>query len=129
MSEKLVCWTRTDNCFFYYVLFVPRLIKYNKKQNKNKTKPEKEKNKYNSIQLFRSFWNVSKIISGSLTHTAQKWSFQLRISSVNMTKFAVSSGVGHIYWGNRQWKTSFFVQCNFVIMCSESALYLNHFVY
>ena len=40
----------------------------------------------------------------------KKWSFPLRISSVNMTKFAVSCGFGHIYWTNPQWKTSFFVQ-------------------
>ena len=30
----------------------------------------------------------------------KKWSFLLRISSVNMTKFAVSCGFGHIYWRN-----------------------------
>ena len=41
----------------------------------------------------------------------KKWSFPLRISSVNVTKSAVSCGFGHIYWKNPQWKTSFFVQC------------------
>ena len=30
----------------------------------------------------------------------KKWSFLLQISSVNMTKFAVSCGFGHIYWRN-----------------------------
>ena len=45
----------------------------------------------------------------------KKWSFQLRISSVNMTKPAVSSGFGHIYWRNPLWKTSFFVQCFYPI--------------
>ena len=30
----------------------------------------------------------------------KKWSFLLRISSVNETKFAVSCGFGHIYWRN-----------------------------
>ena len=30
----------------------------------------------------------------------KKWSFPLRISSVNMTQFAVSCGFGHIYWRN-----------------------------
>ena len=30
----------------------------------------------------------------------KKWSFPLRISSVNMTKFAQNWGVGHIYWKN-----------------------------
>ena len=40
----------------------------------------------------------------------RKWSFPLRISTVNVTKFTVSCGFGHIYWRNPQWKTSFFVQ-------------------
>ena len=30
----------------------------------------------------------------------RKWSFLLRISSVNVTKSAVSCGFGHIYWRN-----------------------------
>ena len=30
--------------------------------------------------------------------TAQKWSFPLRISSVNVTKSAIFSRIGHIYW-------------------------------
>ena len=30
----------------------------------------------------------------------KKWSFPLRISSVNVTKCAVSCGMGHIYWRN-----------------------------
>ena len=42
--------------------------------------------------------------------TAQKWSFPLRICSVNW-KFALSCVFGHIYWRNPRWKTSFFVQC------------------
>ena len=41
----------------------------------------------------------------------KKWSFPLRISSVNKTKSAVSCGFGPIYWRNPYWKTSFFVQC------------------
>ena len=41
----------------------------------------------------------------------KKWSFLLRISSVNVTKSADFCGFGHIYWRNPQWKTSFFVQC------------------
>ena len=30
----------------------------------------------------------------------KKWSFPLRISSVNVTKSAASCGFGHIYWRN-----------------------------
>ena len=40
----------------------------------------------------------------------KKRSFPLRISSVNVTKSAVSCGFGHIYWKNPELKTSFFVQ-------------------
>ena len=43
----------------------------------------------------------------------KKWSFPLRISSVNVTKFTGNCGFGHIYWRNPLWKTSFFVQCGF----------------
>ena len=40
----------------------------------------------------------------------KKWSFPLGIFSVNVTKYAVSCGFGHIYLGNSKWKTSL-VQC------------------
>ena len=43
----------------------------------------------------------------------KKWSFPLRISSVNVTKSAASSRFNHIYWRNPYSKTSFFVQCTF----------------
>ena len=44
------------------------------------------------------------------TNTAHKMKFPLSISSVNVTKSAVSSGFGHIYWRSSEWKSSFFVQ-------------------
>ena len=34
------------------------------------------------------------------THTAWKWSFPLKISSVNVIKSAGNCGFGHIYWRN-----------------------------
>ena len=40
----------------------------------------------------------------------KKWSFSLRISSVNVTKYAGSCGFCHILWRNPWWKTSFFVE-------------------
>ena len=40
----------------------------------------------------------------------KKWSFPLRISSVNVTKSAGNCEFGHIYWRNPEWKISFFVQ-------------------
>ena len=38
----------------------------------------------------------------------KKWSFPLRLFSVNMNKSTISCGFGHIYWRNPSWKTSFF---------------------
>ena len=35
-------------------------------------------------------------------HGTKKWSFPLRISSVNLTKSAFSCGFSHIYWRNLQ---------------------------
>ena len=52
------------------------------------------------FQYILKTWNEDK-----------KWSFPLRIFSVNVTKFTVFRGFGHIYWRNCLWKTSFFVQC------------------
>ena len=43
----------------------------------------------------------------------KKWSFPLRISSVNVTKSPVSCRVGRNYWRNPSWKISFFMQCSF----------------
>ena len=40
----------------------------------------------------------------------KKWSFPLRISSVNVTKSVGNCGFGHIYWRNPWWETSFFAQ-------------------
>ena len=61
----------------------------------------------------------------------KKWSFPLRISSVNATKSAVCCGFGRIYWRNPQWKTSFFVQwrmfydCVITFLKSHSLLWTN----
>ena len=41
------------------------------------------------------------------TNTEQKMKFPLRISTVNVTKSAENCGLGHIYWRNPYWKTSF----------------------
>ena len=43
-----------------------------------------------------------------LTTLHKKWTFPLRIFSVNVTKSAVCCGFGHIYWRNPDWETSFF---------------------
>ena len=49
----------------------------------------------------------------ALATLRKKWSFPLRVSSVNVTKSAVSCGFGHIYWKNPWWKLLFFVLCKY----------------
>ena len=57
-----------------------------------------------------SFSKWTEITSLYKFNTAQKISFPLRISSVNVTKCAVDYGSGHIHWRNPESKTSFFVK-------------------
>ena len=66
------------------------------------------------IWFYQTIWKSGKItiIFSPLT-LHKKWSSPLRIYSVNVTKFAVSCGFGHIFRRNPLWKTSFFVQCEF----------------
>ena len=54
----------------------------------------------------------------------KKWSFPLRISSVNVSKSTVSCRFGHIYWRNPQWKTSFFC----AVSCFRRHDCLRHFI-
>ena len=56
-------------------------------------------------------WQREKNYPSSKTTLHKKWSFPLRTSSVNVTKFAVSLGFSHIYWRNPYGKTSFFGRC------------------
>ena len=56
----------------------------------------------------------------------KKWSFPLKISSVNVTKSAVSCKCGHNYWRNPRWKTSFFVQWKISITCTWQMLCLHY---
>ena len=56
---------------------------------------------------FANFLRVSSFTEHPLH---KKWSFPLRISSVNVTKSAGNCAFGHVYWRNPYWKTSFFVQ-------------------
>ena len=52
-------------------------------------------------------FNCLLVFCKSLT-LHKKLRFPLKISSGNGTKSAVSCGLGHIYWSNSWWKTSFF---------------------
>ena len=63
----------------------------------------------------------------------RKWSFLFRISSLNLSKSAVSCGFGHICWRNPYWKSSFFVlrlsaissKYDFCIRNISNDIYLN----
>ena len=57
----------------------------------------------------------------------KKWSFPLRILSVNVTKSAVSCEFGNSYWRNPKWKTSFVVQWNFLIRESCSTAFYSQY--
>ena len=52
-----------------------------------------------AIQILQTLSGLPIELTDELvqTHTAQKRNFPLRISSVNLTKSAVSCGFGHIY--------------------------------
>ena len=70
------------------------------------------------MSLILYFFIIKKILSRrrfwkSLLskHWTKKWSFPLRIYSVNVAKSAGSCWFGHIYWINLYWKPSF--------LCSE----------
>ena len=70
-------------------------------------------NKFLTIHFNKEIWH-------------KKLSFPLRISSINVTKAAVSCGFGHIYWRNTQWKTSFFVQWKISSTCARRMLCLDY---
>ena len=62
----------------------------------------------NDAPLFKvAAFNVA-LFDVTLLTLHEKWSFPLRIFSVNMTKSAGNCGFGHIYWRNPQWKTSLY---------------------
>ena len=60
--------------------------------------------------IISNVWLGSEYTSASLIALHKKWSFPFKISSVNVTKSAVSCVFAHIYWRNSEWETSFFVQ-------------------
>ena len=73
---------------------------------------------YFSKQLFnqKCYHKGHRMKMTAFLVTAKKWSFSLRISSVNVTKSAVFCGIIHIYWRSPQWKFSFFVQCIYLLL-------------
>ena len=59
------------------------------------------------MEFFVKIVHVQKLIYLFL-HKRLK--FSIKVSSVNVTKFAGNCWFGHIYWRKPEWKTSFFVQ-------------------
>ena len=60
----------------------------------------------------------------------KKWSFPLRVSSVNVTKFAGNCRFGHIYWRNLNGKLHFSYSTLLLslIMVSSSPVFLFHLI-
>ena len=68
--------------------------------------------KWLDIDLINADFAFSAMrLLGSSAALYKKWSFALRISSVNVTKSGVFCGFGRISSRNPKWKTSFFLQC------------------
>ena len=80
----------------------------------------------------RDKWGYSGIIKSYWIrlHASQhkKWSFLLRISSVNVAKFIGNCGFGHIYWRNPEYKTSFSSNST-VIRVPKNFCYLQKYFY
>ena len=53
-------------------------------------------------------WNTETYFVSEDDSLHKKWSFSLRIYSVNVTKSAENCGLGYICRRNHEWKTSFF---------------------
>ena len=74
--------------------------------------------------LWTYFLQTGFILFVSLTLSVhKKWSFPLRISSVNVTKSAGICGFGNIYWSNPYWKTSFLVHTRRLFTTGLISLY------
>ena len=62
----------------------------------------------------------NSFVSISFMTLHQKWSFPLRISSVNVTKFATNCGFGHIHWRNLNGKLHFLCSVSHVLGAKRS---------
>ena len=68
-----------------------------------------------NISLLETLMEIWILNEKSTLH--KKWSFPFRISSVNVTKYTVFCKFGDIYCRNHSWKTSFFVQWQWLYIC------------
>ena len=81
------------------------------------------------MKIGKPFWDHPKIIPDQTIYLLhKKWSSPLRISSVKVTKSAVSCRFDHIYWSNPSWKTSFFVQWLIILITFSPICFNFHFI-
>ena len=73
-------------------------------------------------QMFAGSISFSRPLLSFWTITAQKWSFPLSISSVNVTKSAGNSGFGHIHHGVTN---SMHLLKKYFIFCEVHVVYVN----
>ena len=64
---------------------------------------------YREKELYQWLLRIMLVTYEQSLH--KKWSFPLRISSINVTESAVSCEFSHIYWRNSEQKTSIFLSC------------------
>ena len=81
---------------------------------------------FNSLKICKHFRCTGLLRSIKLLHLYgknmalhKKWSFPLKISSVNVTKSAIFCGFGQIYWGNPNGKLHF--------LCVDLCVYVECF--
>ena len=112
-------WKYVLSSALYKFLFTLWLLNFHYHNNKNRP----------IFDNFRQLWKWNKANHFAFLHfyhfllkgaaRQKKWSFQLRISSVNVTKYTGNCGFGHIYWKDPWFKNSFFVQCSLIFKASK----------
>ena len=92
------------SCVGYFLLHHLIAVKKLRKMLFISSKKLSSFSKYSSfcISLFLSFFSCQPLLKKMITDETlhKKWSFPLRIFSVNVTKSPVLCGFGHIYWRN-----------------------------
>ena len=58
------------------------------------------KKSFLKFSVYLCKFNYYRLLQFQFLHCTKKWSFPLRISSVNVTESVENCGFGHIYWKN-----------------------------
>ena len=96
IQNKAVFWKLTSLCFF-------DLYHFNENLSREKYFLARIVCRCKKVSLYFCVWQLDVEWLGEIyfhSFTAHKWSFPLRISSENMTRFAGNCGFGHIYRRN-----------------------------